>query len=284
MCIIAYKPAGKAMFSADLVKNMFENNPDGAGFMYAKDGKVHYAKGYMSLDDLNKALDVLKKKVDLDSVPLVMHFRISTQGGVDKSLCHPFPVCSSYASMRKLKGTCDCAIAHNGIISYASTYASYNGGYYRSGNYVVHAETKEPDYNDTMTYIKKYFYPVSKGKSGWYMDKDLVSFFSTGHMLGGNRFAILSGDGHLEWLGSKVRHDGYIFSNSSYEKREPVLEAIPNKAGTNSGGTHYPLAGDPYFDDDGYFSEESEGEGDDYGGFRGLSDYGTFYGYGHRHD
>lgn len=117
----------------------------------------------------------------------------------------------------------------------------------------------------------------------WYKDRDLVSFFSSELMLDCSRLAILSGDGHLEWLGNKVRHNGYIFSNSSYKERKPVVQAEPAPSYTKSGGTYYPLAEDPYLNDDGYFSEEDDY--DDYGGFRGLSDYGTFYGnYGTRHD
>ena len=40
MCIIAAKPAGIALPNAETIETMWYANPDGAGFMYAHDGKV----------------------------------------------------------------------------------------------------------------------------------------------------------------------------------------------------------------------------------------------------
>ena len=40
MCIIAAKPAGTKMPSRDTIRTMWAGNPDGAGVMYAQDGKV----------------------------------------------------------------------------------------------------------------------------------------------------------------------------------------------------------------------------------------------------
>ena len=41
MCIIAIKPAGTHLPTTTTIENMWYNNRDGAGFMYAKDGNVH---------------------------------------------------------------------------------------------------------------------------------------------------------------------------------------------------------------------------------------------------
>ena len=40
MCVIAAKPSGVKMPSVSTIENMWYKNPDGAGFMYALNGKV----------------------------------------------------------------------------------------------------------------------------------------------------------------------------------------------------------------------------------------------------
>ena len=57
MCIIAAKPAGVKMPDHETLENMWYGNPDGAGLMYAKDGKVIIRKGFMKYVDLLAALE-----------------------------------------------------------------------------------------------------------------------------------------------------------------------------------------------------------------------------------
>ena len=52
MCIIAIKPSHKKLFSEEIIRTMFENNPDGAGLMYAEKGELNIVKGFMSLESL----------------------------------------------------------------------------------------------------------------------------------------------------------------------------------------------------------------------------------------
>lgn len=40
MCIIVYKPEGATMPSTDTLRRCFEENPDGAGFMWPERGRV----------------------------------------------------------------------------------------------------------------------------------------------------------------------------------------------------------------------------------------------------
>lgn len=44
MCIAIVKPQGTEI-SDEYLKNCFENNPDGAGIAYARDGKLYIVKG-----------------------------------------------------------------------------------------------------------------------------------------------------------------------------------------------------------------------------------------------
>lgn len=99
MCIIALKPE-KIQFSRAQLKIMWDSNPDGAGFMYAQDGKVHIVKGLMTLDAL---WDAIQEVGPLRK--LVIHFRIRTHGAVSKELTHPFWIREGELGM-----------VHNGVI------------------------------------------------------------------------------------------------------------------------------------------------------------------------
>jgi hypothetical protein len=98
MCIAIYKPEGKVLSQATL-KECYDNNPDGAGFMYAEDKKLHIQKGFFSYDSFYKAYKQHETK------QAVIHFRIKTHGKIDTTNCHPFAVNSSLA------------FVHNGVIS-----------------------------------------------------------------------------------------------------------------------------------------------------------------------
>lgn len=98
MCIAIYKPEGKVL-SQTTLKECYDNNPDGAGFMYAEDKKLHIQKGFFSYDSFYKAYKQHENK------QAVLHFRIKTHGKIDTTNCHPFAVNSSLA------------FVHNGVIS-----------------------------------------------------------------------------------------------------------------------------------------------------------------------
>jgi predicted glutamine amidotransferase len=99
MCIIALKPEKHAFTKAEL-KIMWDSNPDGAGIMYAAQGKLHVVKGLMTLNDLWNAIQKigpLRK--------MVIHFRIKTHGAVSPELTHPFWIVEDRLGM-----------VHNGVI------------------------------------------------------------------------------------------------------------------------------------------------------------------------
>ena len=92
MCIIAIKPAGIKMPATTTIENMWYNNNDGAGFMYAAKGTVLIEKGFMTLEKFKAALNRLEKSIDTTSTPIILHFRITTHGGTSPGNTHPFPV------------------------------------------------------------------------------------------------------------------------------------------------------------------------------------------------
>ena len=98
MCIIAVVPEGLEI-KESIVDTMWNRNSDGAGFMYAEEGKLVIQKGFMTLKDFKDAYHPhIGKKV-------VLHFRIKTHGETNAEMTHPFQVDDNLA------------FAHNGIIS-----------------------------------------------------------------------------------------------------------------------------------------------------------------------
>ena len=98
MCIAIYKPESKVIPIATL-QECYNANPDGAGFMYAEDKKLHIEKGFFSFDSFYKAFEKHQEK------QAVLHFRIKTHGKIDTTNCHPFAVNNSLG------------FVHNGIIN-----------------------------------------------------------------------------------------------------------------------------------------------------------------------
>jgi hypothetical protein len=98
MCIAIYKPADKILSEATL-KECYDANPDGAGFMYAQNKKLHIEKGFFSYDSFYNAFKQHEHK------QAVIHFRIKTHGKIDTTNCHPFAVNNSIG------------FVHNGIIN-----------------------------------------------------------------------------------------------------------------------------------------------------------------------
>lgn len=201
MCIIVYKPKGVHLPAESILKTCYNNNDDGAGFMYfdSKNNIIQIKKGF----DNFKAFYKKAKKLITDDTPAVLHFRISTQGGVKPELTHPYPVCDNYENMRKLETSCEVGLAHNGVISLTSE------GYW--ANY-----GKKINYNDTMTFIKDYASLIITDAL-FYKDKNKIALLSR---LAKSKLAILSNDGHCQLIGDFIFDDESkcYFSNTTYKQ------------------------------------------------------------------
>lgn len=185
MCIIAIKPQGKPMFSDTRIRTMFANNPDGAGLMYCRQGKVVIEKGYLDVDSLLRRLH----RVDFTDRTVVIHFRIGTSGYNDKMNCHPFPVFQK----NELSCECNLAMAHNGIL--------YD-----------YTPPKKSAINDTQVFIQDVLNNLSKN---FYKNKDVLMLIE--ELIGSNKFAFLDKDERLTLIGNFIEDDGYIYSNTSYK-------------------------------------------------------------------
>ena len=56
MCIICVSRSGVRQPSEAVIRAMFNHNPHGAGYMFARDGWVTIHKGFMNLDDYLQAI------------------------------------------------------------------------------------------------------------------------------------------------------------------------------------------------------------------------------------
>lgn len=193
MCVICVKARGVKFPSKEYLSNCFENNSDGAGFMFVKDGSVVIRKGFGTFDKFYSALDRARADVG-DKAPFVMHFRIATQG-FDLSMTHPFPLSDDINKLRYRKCKCPIGVAHNGIISLTSDGAK--------------------DYSDTMKFITDYLSGIIRNFS-WRKDKRIRNTIEA--LIKGSRLALLDKYGNTDVLGDGwVQEDDVLYSNSSYK-------------------------------------------------------------------
>lgn len=205
MCIIAYKPNNTKMPDYDILKTMFERNPDGSGFMLIKQNKVHIEKGFMDFKSFYKALK--RYKNEWYNKPFVLHFRISTQAGVNKECCHPFPLTDNMAVLKKLHYDSNIGIAHNGIICLTSNYS------------------KNVTHSDTMEFITDYLSLIIQTKD-YYKHKPTLKLIEK---LADSKLAILDSTGHCELIGNFIKDNGIYYSNDTYKKRAYVW-SYPKKS------------------------------------------------------
>lgn len=191
MCIIAAKAKGVAMPDDQTIENMWYGNSDGAGFMYAENGKVYIRKGFMEYSQFRKALDELAATHDMTQLPLVMHFRITTHGGTKPANCHPFPITDSVGVLSKLETKCRVGVAHNGVIDI----------------------TPRKGISDTMEYIASQLAPLSRAVPEFYKNKHLIEMI---YNATSSRLAFLTRDGSIYTVGDFIEDGGMLYSNTSY--------------------------------------------------------------------
>ena len=192
------------------LKTCWDNNPDGAGFMFSRDGKVYGNKGFMTYDKLKSAL----KSVP-DSSPLVIHFRIATSGGIATRTCHPYPVTCSMRLLHASKWVSDCGLAHNGVID---------------GMFTDDAA----GISDTIFYTKTIVYTVKQ--TTHVHGETLATNNRATDMLrdtcGGSRLAILDGSGVIKRIGKWYEvATGICASNDTFARPRKWVSADKSSVG-----------------------------------------------------
>lgn len=191
MCIIIAKPAGTEAPSRKVLKTCFENNPDGAGIMWATGETVEWRKGMMTFLEFEEAVDELG---DVTDMSVVYHFRITTHGGTSAGCCHPFPVTDDVKSMSATSGNDAICVAHNGTIPNMTTKIGVS---------------------DTMAYVRDVLAPLRRISNSLVHDDALSIIEVTLN----SKMALMNGAGDISTIGEFYEVDGVLYSNTSYMQR-----------------------------------------------------------------
>ena len=104
MCTLIINPSKAETISLDYFNNLWNNNPDGGGFAYVRGQRVEIVK------EMHEPRLLWQRYADVRANtphPIMIHFRIGTQGGVNLHNTHPFRVHEGLT------------FAHNGVITSA---------------------------------------------------------------------------------------------------------------------------------------------------------------------
>ena len=180
MCIAINSTSGTTPKRKEL-QTSFENNPDGIGYCFARDGKLIIRKAFFKFEEFYQSY----LSDNIQGLNKLIHFRIATSGKIDKLNCHPFKI------------TDKIAFIHNGIIP----------------NYGNDIE------NDTLQFCKEILKPifnefgvnVLKRKS---FRKTLVD------LIGNSKLAFLDNKGNSYIINESKGHskNGIWFSNGTYKE------------------------------------------------------------------
>ena len=196
MCIIIAKNKKDRLPTKEELKNSFNRNSDGAGFMYVDNGQVVVDKGYMTFDNFYKRFKELTARYnDFENKSLVIHMRIGTSGTNTKSNTHPYIITNRVDLLHKTYIKSDLGIAHNGVIT---DYTPTN--------------TKQ-DINDTQLFIGTYLYGLYINYKEFYKNRYIRKGIEK---ITNSKFAILDKNDELYLIGDFIEEDGLSFSNTSY--------------------------------------------------------------------
>lgn len=228
MCIISILPKGKEKLTDETINfitNGFDNNADGSGFMYKKNGEneIYVSKGYFTLDWL---LQDIKDSNLTKEDELVIHHRIGNIGSKNELNTHPF-VCSfiedDIHSVFGKKHNKPCLV-HNGTLT--NIYDFRAGHYDKSDTYAFARFIMS---NIHLQNLLKYNLQL--------FTKVMEPYINTGKM------CFLFPDTDLVKFGQFIEEDGYFHSNLGYKdgyyrdyggtfkkKEEPKPAKLPHQA------------------------------------------------------
>lgn len=207
MCIIVAKNAGIPMPTTEILRNCFNNNPDGAGFMIAAKNNVYGFKGLMTFEEFADELARAEKRFGrLDKLPVVLHFRITTHGSSVAGNTHPFPLKGGYREMRKTQWCADQGFAHNGIILQTSH----------------DPDIKKHKVSDTMVFAKKYAAPIAKYAS-IASDPELLNML---YDIADSKLCFLNRKGKIATRGDFIEQNGVLYSNTSFREERKASRNV----------------------------------------------------------
>ena len=187
--------------SQEQIENCWSNNGDGAGILYKEGGRL---KIYKNLKSVKKFYKKYTKVIEQSNC--LIHFRISTAGGVNTKNCHPFFVDK------------DLGFIHNGVIS----------GW---GN-------KVDGQSDTYSYNKEVLGKLPKG----FQKNDAICELIGSDIGTGSKFAFMDKTGEFTIIGANryrahYGENGNWYSNDSYKEVKNFVYAGNKKVMKNTTNT-----------------------------------------------
>lgn len=178
MCIAIVKPQGTEI-SDEYLENCFDNNGDGAGIAYAKDGKIYIVKGIF---DKKQFIQEVRKAEKIAQGSMLIHCRIGTSGLKDKKNCHPHIVNDNLVMI------------HNGILDIDVP--------------------KNSKVSDTVIFIEKYLKKLSKD----FVKSEPIMHLIEKAIGDRNKFAFLNNKGEAFICNAKAGtvEGGIWYSNDTY--------------------------------------------------------------------
>lgn len=181
MCI-AILNTKQTTLKKQILKNCWENNGDGAGMLFINDKQqLETFKEMKNFDTFyNKYIEVRNKYGKRN---IVLHFRISTHGKINKTNCHPFLVDDNVG------------FVHNGMI--------YNA-------------PMSHDYSDTYMFNESV---LKKLKPGFEYDEVILDLLAD-YIGNGSKLIFLNNNNDFSIVNEQAGHwnMGCWFSNSSYKQ------------------------------------------------------------------
>lgn len=190
MCVICISKAGERQPTKKEMLEMWTRNPDGAGYMFARDGKVTIHKGFMTFNEFYRNVRG-ENFTKADAV--VYHFRIATQGGINPYMTHPFALTKDLKKTKVLDLTCPLGIAHNGVIRLTSD--------------------GDKEFSDTAKFITEYLTRIIRNGAD-IRDKSVIRIIEE---LAGGRFALLDKSGYIAIAGRWEKDNGLLVSNTFHK-------------------------------------------------------------------
>ena len=189
MCIAILKPSGVNQPSEDVLKICFDNNNDGAGYMFVRKGLIVIRKGFMTFVDFIS--DYNHQRLS-DKDVIGYHFRIRTDGKISKGCTHPFPIAAHENQLTRLSCNTDLAMMHNGILP------------------IKH----ESHISDTMEFTMSILNDLTIRDN---IHRPAIIKLLTEY-IGTSKVCILDRDGRYELLGNWINDDGVFYSNDTYKE------------------------------------------------------------------
>lgn len=205
MCLITICPKGTLKYSdavTTYIKNGFETNKDGSGYMYKKEGsnKVVLSKGYFNLDKMMEAL----KEEDLQvNDELAIHHRTGTSGESNDVNTHPFVVSDRHNEVIATDYTTSKrpVLMHNGTFRAITFY-----------------QNLDKDYSDTYAFVR---HVMSSVHIQNLLDTDEKLFTTVlNEILNNSRVVLFYPDKDMKKIGNFIEDEGYFHSNVGYKRND----------------------------------------------------------------